>query len=254
MPSRRDEFLDRVRQAVLAGNQAGQGRGLPSGPRVAYQGGGPDPVERFASELANAGGRCHRVADARQAIDRVIDLVSQSQAKKALLARISSLPSGQLASSLRVRGIEVWEEVERPFDPSLTELPAESVKRVLFEADVGITGVDALIAETGSIVLTSRPGQARSLSLLPPLHIAVANREQLIPDLFDLFDSASAIGETASAKRQVASAPALALNRQLPSCVTLITGPSKTGDIELKLVTGVHGPGEVHVVLIDSGA
>jgi L-lactate utilization protein LutC len=56
----------------------------------------------------------------------------------------------------------------------------------------------------------------------------------LLPDLFDLFDLYSPIGNGAP-----------------PSCLTLITGPSKTGDIELKLVTGVHGPGEVHVILLE---
>ena len=68
------------------------------------------------------------------------------------------------------------------------------------------------------------------MSLLPPVHIAVADRSQLLPDLFDLF-------------RQLPP-------EEMPSCVSLITGPSKTGDIELRLVTGVHGPGEIHVVLI----
>jgi L-lactate dehydrogenase complex protein LldG len=84
------------------------------------------------------------------------------------------------------------------------------------------------------VVLTA-PGQPRLLSLLPPVHVAVADRAQLLPDLFDLFQ------DSASAGRQ-----------SLSACVSIITGPSKTGDIELRLVTGVHGPGEVHVILIDS--
>ena len=65
------------------------------------------------------------------------------------------------------------------------------------------------------------------------MHIAVARPRQILPDLFDLFDLfASGDGNVP------------------PSCLTLITGPSKTGDIELKLVTGVHGPGEVHVMIV----
>ena len=75
--------------------------------------------------------------------------------------------------------------------------------------------------------------QPRSLSLLPPLHIAVAHQSQILPDLFDLFET-----------------PLWTERGGLPSCLSLITGPSKTGDIELRLVTGVHGPGEVHVILI----
>jgi L-lactate dehydrogenase complex protein LldG len=78
--------------------------------------------------------------------------------------------------------------------------------------------------------VASRPEQPRSLSLLPPIHVAVAERRQLLPDLFDLFE----------------------INKgELPACLSIITGPSKTGDIELRLVTGVHGPGEIHVILID---
>jgi L-lactate dehydrogenase complex protein LldG len=112
---------------------------------------------------------------------------------------------------------------------------ADTNRDGVFQADAGVTGVDYLIAETGSIVLSSRSDQPRTTSLLPPIHIAVADRSQLLPDLFDLFGLQNAPG-----------------SQGLPACVSLITGPSKTGDIELKLVTGVHGPGEVYVVLIDS--
>ena len=94
------------------------------------------------------------------------------------------------------------------------------------------------MAETGTIVLQARPQQPRSLSLLPPVHIAIAEPSQLLPDLFDLFEIFGS-AETDSAP-----------GAKLPSCLTLITGPSKTGDIELRLVTGVHGPGEVHLILV----
>jgi L-lactate dehydrogenase complex protein LldG len=77
--------------------------------------------------------------------------------------------------------------------------------------------------------------------LLPPIHIAIARRGQLLADVFDLFEHLSG-----AAVAQGGMTPRL----RLPACVTLITGPSKTGDIELRLVTGVHGPKEVHLVLI----
>src|SRR2546423_674398 len=81
----------------------------------------------------------------------------------------------------------------------------------------------------------NRPG-----SRLPPVHIAVAARAQLLPDLFDLF----AVCKPAPPQDDEPD--------RLPACLTLITGPSKTGDIELRLVTGVHGPGVVYVILVDS--
>ena len=83
------------------------------------------------------------------------------------------------------------------------------------------------------MILASRPEQPRSLSLLPPIHVAVAERRQILPDLFDLF---ALLGKGPD---------------ELPACLSVITGPSKTGDIELRLVTGVHGPGEIHVILFD---
>ena len=113
----------------------------------------------------------------------------------------------------------------------MTFSPAHQ-QEAFFAADVGITNVHRLIAETGTVVMATRPNEPRSVSLLPPVHIALAERSQLLPDLFDLFDLFSPLSQ---------STP--------PSCLTLITGPSKTGDIELRLVTGVHGPGEVHVIL-----
>ena len=98
-----------------------------------------------------------------------------------------------------------------------------------------LAGASSLVSVHTAVALeASSPAEPRSLSLLPPLHIAVASRDQVLPDLFDLFTSERRPPEPS-----------------LPSCLSLITGPSKTGDIELRLVTGVHGPGEVHVVLID---
>src|SRR5205814_4030938 len=130
-----------------------------------------------------------------------------------------------LAPKLRDQGIEVT---------AVTEPPSECSRDVFFAADLGISGVDYLIAETGTVVVMTRPDEPRSLSLLPPVHIVVAERSQILPDLFDLFERTPP-------------------EQGLPSCLTLITGPSKTGDIELRLVTGVHGPGELHVILIDDG-
>jgi len=129
----------------------------------------------------------------------------------------------QLARRLRGFGFDVWQACEAAVNPR------DDVKQTLFALDAGITGVDALIAETGTIVVSASDRRPRSLSLLPPLYVAVARADQIVPDLFDWF-GARPMGE-------------------LSSAFTLITGPSKTGDIELTLVTGVHGPGEVHVVV-----
>lgn len=101
-------------------------------------------------------------------------------------------------------------------------------------ADIGITGVDYAIAETGSCVLLPRKGVSRVVSLLPPVHIAVVEAGQVLPSLDELF----------TLRRQDF------LDGDIGSYMNLISGPSRSADIEYQLVTGVHGPGEVHMILL----
>jgi L-lactate utilization protein LutC len=214
-----------VRQAVKEGNRPGAAAPLEPRGRLGYQGAGSDPLARFGAELSAAGGTAHLVADAGAARAGIADLVRQKGARKVLLSRGTFLDSLHLAGHLRQAGVELIE---------VDSLLALTAREPLFAADLGISGVDYLVAETGTVVIGCRPGEPRSVSLLPPVHVAVARRDQLVPDLFDLFGDSLPI----------------APDGVLPSCLTLITGPSKTGDIELKLVTGVHGPRELHVVLV----
>lgn len=226
MSTTREQFLQRVREAVAQGNRAGHVPPLESRGAVGYQGGGPDPVARFQDELRAAGGQMHRAPDAASAAAKVVQLIEAHAARRVLLGSGALLDALELPGRLQPLGVKV-ESVDR--------LGSEDCREAFFGADVGISGVDYLIAETGSLAILARPDQPRSLSLLPPIHIAVAHRGQVLPDLFDLFES----------RLMVEGGP-------LPSSLSIITGPSKTGDIELRLVTGVHGPGEVHVVLIDA--
>jgi L-lactate utilization protein LutC len=224
MTTSRESFLQRVREAVAQGNRAGAGAELPERGTVGYQGAGPDPIQRFCSELTAAGGVAHVVPNAATAANRVLELVTTRNARRILLGRGPFLDSLNLAAQLRIAGLEVI-----PADAA-----SSAVKDDFYNADLGISAVEYLIGETGSVVVASRPGDPRSVSLLPPVHIAVASHRQLLPDMFDLFAEFEKAGLSA-----------------LPSGIAVITGPSKTGDIELKLVTGVHGPGEVHVVLME---
>lgn len=95
----------------------------------------------------------------------------------------------------------------------------------LESCSVGITECDALIAQTGSVLVTSRSAGGRALSVLPPHHVVLARRSQLVGDLTDAFELL---------KRKYAS--------NYPSLISFITGPSRTGDIERILVLGAHGP------------
>ena len=111
----------------------------------------------------------------------------------------------------------------------------EQLQDIAARANIGVTGVDYLIAETASASLVSREGMSRMASLLPPVHIAVAHIDQVMENLGDLLTLREA--ELADE-----DAPNWYMN--------LVSGPSKTADIEQTIVIGVHGPGEVHLVVI----
>jgi L-lactate dehydrogenase complex protein LldG len=100
----------------------------------------------------------------------------------------------------------------------------------VYDVDCGVTDVDYGVAETGTLAIRAAVGHGRALSLVPALHVAVVEESRLLPDLIDLF---AALGRDG-----------------LGSAVTLITGPSKTSDIEMNLVVGVHGPMQVRVFLV----
>jgi L-lactate dehydrogenase complex protein LldG len=93
------------------------------------------------------------------------------------------------------------------------------------EADLGVTGCDCLIARTGSIAVSTRSAGGRALSVLPPVHLVLARREQVVPDL----DAAIALWRHR-------------YGQHWPSNLCVITGPSRTADIEKILVMGAHGP------------
>lgn len=99
-------------------------------------------------------------------------------------------------------------------------------------ADIGITSADYALVDTGTLVMLASAENARVISLLPPVHIAILPASCLLSSMDELFT--------------IHPKPA-----DGTSSMVLITGPSRTADIEQILVRGVHGPGEVHVVIID---
>jgi L-lactate dehydrogenase complex protein LldG len=108
----------------------------------------------------------------------------------------------------------------------------QRLRELCATADVGITSADYALADTGTLVLLSRPEEARMISLLPPAHIAVLPRNRILGTLDELF--------------MLLPDPAAAT-----SSMVLITGASRSADIELILVRGAHGPGQVTVVIAE---
>lgn len=108
---------------------------------------------------------------------------------------------------------------------------AAALRALCATAEVGITSADYALADTGTLVMLASPAEARLISLLPPVHIAVVPKERVLSGLDELFT--------------ILPHPAAQT-----SSMVLITGPSRTADIEQILVRGVHGPGEIHVVVV----
>lgn len=106
-------------------------------------------------------------------------------------------------------------------------------KHELERCDVGLTECDALVAQTGSVVVTSRSAGGRALSVLPPHHVVLARRGQVVgglPEAFALLKAKYGAG--------------------YPSMISFITGPSRTGDIERILVLGAHGPKRLTILCL----
>ncbi len=143
----------------------------------------------------------------------------------------------QIQAFIKERGfknIHIW---EKELAEDLNGVfPFSTTDRNFLEVDCGITLCESLITRTGSMIMTSRQLAGRRLSIFPPVHIVVATTFQLLPDIKD--------GLAFVQKKY---------GDKLPSMISLVTGASRTADIEKTLVLGAHGPKELVLFLIDDG-
>jgi len=218
-----ERLLARVREALGRGRSGG-GAGASAGataPRVGEDlvrlaRAGDDLIGLFSTRAAESGAVVRTAEPARLAA-AIAEALEEAGAHDVVVAIEGIVEATALAEETDARGIRIT-------------AAADAGSCAVERADASVTGVDAALAETGTLVLHSRPGNERGLSLLPPVHVAVVRESDIVPDLVD-------------------AACALAALRRMPSAVTLVTGPSKTADIEGVLVTGVHGPGRLHIIL-----
>jgi L-lactate dehydrogenase complex protein LldG len=131
------------------------------------------------------------------------------------------------------RHLYVWEKDLQDF-LQRHDIREGRIGKQLDRAEVGLTTCEALIARTGSILLSSRTASGRTLSIFPPVHIVLAHRGQVVYDI-------SAALEQATKQS----------GYKLPSMLSITTGPSRTADIEKTLVLGAHGPKELYVLFLD---
>jgi L-lactate dehydrogenase complex protein LldG len=145
-----------------------------------------------------------------------------------LTTQLQQLIAAQSWTQVFCREPELLRILEKPLQGLL-------IREDLPEADSSITNCEALIARTGSILMSSAQDSGRTVSVYAPVHICIAYTSQLVYDIRDALEMLSS-----------------KYKDQLPSFITLATGPSRTADIEKTLVVGVHGPKDVYVFLVDS--
>jgi len=201
-------------------------------------------VAQLQQELSAVGGVVAHVHAAAEAVAYVTRLAQEKNATLVVRWQSDLLDTLEVDAALQQRGVAVHATTLPPGAVAGPAASAEAMasqrqalRDLLARADLGLSGVDYVIAETGTLVLTAQAGQMRGVSLLPPVHVAVARTSQVIATLADYLLLVQAAGAD--------------LQQHLTSCVSFVTGPSRTGDIELKLTVGVHGPGELHLILVD---
>lgn len=196
------------------------------------------PLQIFAEKLAGLKGEFHHANDAKAAAEILRELLSDP----ALQPRPDSPATNSRAQKIAARHRHPLLDGIVAADSWLAENVQVIDRQKISSPDfadfaVGITAVDFLVARTGSLVLSSATAGGRRLSILPPLHIAMATTDQLVISL----DEAMAGYE----QRRV-------FDRS--SYATIITGPSRTSDIEKILVLGAHGPKRLAVIVVEGNA
>lgn len=191
-------------------------------PQVREPGRGELP-ELFLAELQELGGHGKRLRDLAEAREYVLELVSSRSVGGVIRWTGEPLDSLGVDEPLRQSGVEVtlWRE-------------SEELREKVAVAEVGISTAAGAIAQTGSLILTSDPRYGRTVTLLPPTYVAIVPAERI---MYSLPEALEWMGR-----------------EELPRNFCFHTGPSRSGDIEQSLAIGVHGPGDVHVLIIEEGS
>lgn len=179
-----------------------------------------DLAARFAAALRALGGHAERLATLEAARAYLLELAATRQAHSVVRWDDPVLDALGADELLREQGIAV----------AICRDTADA-HGIAAQADIGLSTAAYAIAETGSLVLESGSGWARAVTLLPPIYVAVVPIARLVPSVADLL------------LRYAGQAT-------LPASLALHTGPSRSADIEQSLAIGVHGPGDVHALVV----
>jgi len=215
MDSAREEILAKVRTSL----GRGKGSPAPSVPptgRVKPRAAAPTDAEinQLFTEIGKLNGITRRLASRDDLKSALAELVKAEAVKKATLWTTPELTSWDVAGILKALGVAI--------------VSPQADKHLVAQCELGVTGVDAALPETGTLLLRSSPEKPRVVSLLPRVHLAILTAAALRCDLHQAFTEV----------------------KHDPYCV-LVTGPSRTSDIELTLTLGVHGPKSLYAWLLD---
>lgn len=184
-------------------------------------------VNQFTHEVESLSGHMHQAEKTSEVTNILSTLLDGdvSKTKHVIAWDDACLPLPNIRKELEASGIVV----DVPKLPSNRE-ERRTMLTYLAQAKIGITGADGGLADTGSLVLLSGQGRSRIASLLPPVHVALLSKQRLHSSFIALL----------SRDRNIVT---------LGNNLILITGPSRTADIEMTLTIGVHGPRELHIIL-----
>jgi iron-sulfur cluster protein len=240
----------------------------------------PELLEQFTQRLEAVGGKVHRAKDAAEACDIIGQICARAgsdlpRGSRMVVTKSKSMASEEIGLNDYLEGLGI-EVVETDLGERMVQLthtrpshliaPAihltkedaadvfgteptveaiqqharETLRQKFIEATVGISGANMAIAETGTIVLVTNEGNADLTTTLPPVHIALFGIDKVVATL----DDAVAV---------LRMLPRSGTGQVMTSYVNWITGPSRSADIEQSLTIGVHGPKEMHCVIIDNG-
>lgn len=239
----RDEFLDHVRRSL--------GRSGGGEPAVPYH----RLTENLADLEAQAASTRARLEEQRVPLaDRFAETARlrswnlfRAASPEEAIGYVAELATSQAVSQIARSDQPVFHDL--PLDSALEALGVTStvishdegksrsyLRNHIIGSGIGITGADYAVAETGSVVVLPRKGLSRLVSLVPPVHVAIVRPRDIVESLDDVF-----LFRRLEYHRTGGA---------MGSYLNFITGPSRTADIEMKLVVGVHGPREVHLVLL----
>lgn len=227
----KEQMLHRVRRALGHASSGGAAReALPEAGRFMPQIPADDLIDHFEAEFRAVGGVPHRAdspASLRQILSEIVPPGSV-----VVLSRNPMLASPGIAEALASLNYSAtpW--------PASGEAGRTFVQQC-FSAAAGMTGTDFVLAESGTLALSSRTEGSQLVSLAPPIHVAFYRREQVVETL----------DEVLAGLAQHAAGNASSVHLEGRSLV-MITGVSRTADIEQISIRGVHGPTQVHAILL----